>query len=183
VISSGLSGALKRAYRVGQIVVPKRVGTLRDAAGLSTDSNLAAFAERQGATLVDTLLTADRIIESQEEKARLSQFADAVDMESFHIVHEFSLEAAPVTVIRAISDAANEDLPIDFSKVLTDTGQLKVTALIKELVLQPTRIPHLIRFAKQSREAAKNLVNFLDVFLRALTPELIRCEAGATTAT
>jgi nucleoside phosphorylase len=183
VISSGLSGALKRAYRVGQIVVPKRVGTLRDAAGLSTDANLADFAERQGATLVDTLLTADRIIESQEEKARLAQFADAVDMESFHIVHEFSLEAAPVTVIRAISDAANEDLPIDFSKVLTDTGQLKLAALIKELVLQPARIPHLIRFAKQSREAAKNLVNFLDVFLRALTPELIRYEAGTTTAT
>ena len=60
-----------------------------------------------------------------EEKARLSQFADAVDMESFHIVHEFSLEAAPVTVIRAISDAANEDLPLDFSKVVTSTGQLE----------------------------------------------------------
>jgi nucleoside phosphorylase len=183
IISSGLSGALKRSYRVGQIVVPKRVATLRDAAGLATAANLADLAERQGATLVDTLLTADRIIDTQEEKARLSQFADAVDMESFHIVHEFSLEAAPVTVIRAISDAANEDLPIDFSRVVTDSGQLRAAQLIKELVLHPTKIPHLIRFAKQSREAARNLANFLDVFLRALTPELIRCQATAKTAT
>jgi adenosylhomocysteine nucleosidase len=183
IISSGLSGALRRPYRVGQIVVPKRVGTLRDAVGLATAAPLADLAERQGATVVDTLLTSDRIIDSQEEKARLAQFADAVDMESFHIVHEFSLEAAPVTVIRAISDAANEDLPLDFSKVVTSTGQLKAAPLIKALVLRPTKIPHLIRFARQSREAAKNLVNFLDVFLRALTPESIRCEARATTAT
>jgi nucleoside phosphorylase len=183
IISSGLSGALKRPYRVGQIVVPKRVGTLHDVTGLATDSALADLAERQGATLVDTLLTSDRIIETQKEKARLSQFADVVDMESFHIVHEFSLEAAPVTVIRAISDAANEDLPIDFSKVVTHTGQLRAAPLIKELVLQPTKIPHLIRFAKQSREAARNLVNFLDVFLHALTPELIRGQVTTTTAT
>lgn len=183
IISSGLSGALKRPYRVGQIVVPRRVGTLHDATGLTTDAGLADLAERQGATIVDTLLTADRIIDSHQEKARLSQFADAVDMESFHVLHEFSLEAPPVVVIRAISDAADEDLPLDFSKVLSNTGQVKVASLIKELVLQPTKIPHLTRFAKQSREAAKNLVNFLDVFLRALTPESIRCDARATTAT
>ena len=182
IISSGLSGALKRSYRVGQIVVPKRVGTFSDAAGLATAATLADLAERQGATLVDTLLTADRIIDTRGEKARLSHFADVVDMESFHIVHEFSLEAAPVTVIRAISDTADEDLPIDFSKVLTHTGRLRAAQLVKELVLHPTQIPHLIRFAKQSREAAKNLVNFLDVFLRALTPELLRCQATTTTA-
>jgi adenosylhomocysteine nucleosidase len=181
VISSGLCGGLNTRYRVGQIVTPKRVGTMRDAAGLSTAHALGDLAERQGATIIETLLTSDRIIDSREEKARLSQFADAVDMESFHIVHEFSLEAAPVTVIRAISDIATEDLPLDFSKVLTNTGQLKVAPLIKELVLRPTEIPHLIRFAKQSREAAKNLVNFLDVFLRALTPELIHSEARAAT--
>jgi nucleoside phosphorylase len=181
VISAGLCGGLNTRYRVGQIVTPKRVGTMRDAAGLSTAHALGDLAERQGATIIETLLTSDRIIDSREEKARLSQFADAVDMESFHIVHEFSLEAAPVTVIRAISDIATEDLPLDFSKVLTNTGQLKVAPLIKELVLRPTEIPHLIRFAKQSREAAKNLVNFLDVFLRALTPELIHSEARAAT--
>ena len=183
IISSGLCGGLSTRYRVGQIIVPKRVGTLRDVAGLSTAASLADLAERQGATVVETLLTADHIIDSEAEKARLSQFADAVDMESFHIVHEFSLEAIPVTVIRAISDAANETLPLDFSKVLTPAGQVKVAPLVRELVSRPTRIPHLIQFAKQSREAAKNVANFLDVFLRALTPESIRCEARATTAT
>jgi nucleoside phosphorylase len=183
IISSGLCGGLNTRFRVGQIIAPKRVGTLQDSTGISTAPSLTDLAERQGATVIEMMLSADRIIDSQREKARLSQIADAVDMESFHIVHEFSLEAAPVTVIRAISDAANEDLPIDFSKVVTSTGQLRAAQLIKELVLHPTRIPHLIRFAKQSRGAAKNLVNFLDVFLRALTPELIRCQATTKTAT
>ncbi|HXM16788.1 MAG TPA: hypothetical protein VN933_16195 [Candidatus Eremiobacteraceae bacterium] len=182
IISSGLCGGLKTRYRVGQIVAPKRIATTQDAAGLPTAHSLADLAERQGATIIDTLLTADHIIDSQAEKARLSQFADAVDMESFHIVHEFSLEAAPIIVIRAISDAANETLPLDFSKVLTSTGQVRVAPLLKELVLQPTKIAHLTRFAKQSRQAAKNLANFLEVFLCALTPELIRPEARTTAA-
>ena len=163
-------------------MTPKRVGTLQDSAGIPTAHALADLAERQGATVIETLLTSDRIIDSQRDKAQLSRIADAVDMESFHIVHEFSLEAAPVTVIRAISDAANEDLPLDFTKILSNTGQVRVARLLKELVLRPTRIPHLIRFAKQSREAAKSLANFLDVFLRALTPEQIRYEARTTAA-
>jgi nucleoside phosphorylase len=182
IISSGLCGGLNTRYRVGQIVTPRRITTTQDATGLSTAASLSDLAERQGATIIETLFTADRIIDSEAEKARLSRFADAVDMESFHIVHEFSLEAAPVTVIRAISDAANETLPLDFSKVLTDTGQVRVGPLLKELALHPARIPHLTRFARQSREAAKNLANFLDVFLRALTPEAIRTEARSTAA-
>jgi adenosylhomocysteine nucleosidase len=182
IISSGLCGGLNTRYRVGQIVAPKRVGTMHDSTGLSTAHALTDLAERQGATVIETLLTSDHIIDSQAEKARLSQFADAVDMESFHIVQEFSLEAAPVIVIRAISDAANETLPLDFSKVLTNTGQVKVAPLLKELVLQPTKIPHLTRFAKQSRQAAKNLANFLEVFLRALTPEQIHSEARTSAA-
>jgi adenosylhomocysteine nucleosidase len=192
VISSGLSGALKTPYRIGQIVVPKRVRTLRDAVGLPTAIKLTDLAERHGATVVETLLTSDRIINSHEEKTRLALFGDAVDMESFHVVREFlqpapdqatsgqirseiSAEGMPVVVIRALSDAANEDLPLDFAKVVTNSGELRTGPLIKELALQPAKIPHLIRFAKQSREAAKNLVRFIDVFLVALTPESIRC--------
>src|SRR3984885_3101013 len=76
IISSGLCGGLNTRYRVGQIVVPKRVGTMRDAAGISTAAPLADLAERQGATVIETLLTADRIIDSQREKASLSQIAD-----------------------------------------------------------------------------------------------------------
>jgi hypothetical protein len=72
IISSGLCGGLSTRYRVGQIIVPKRVGTLRDVAGLSTAASLADLAERQGATVVETLLTADHIIDSEAEKARLS---------------------------------------------------------------------------------------------------------------
>src|SRR5580698_1899464 len=182
IISSGLCGGLSTRYRVGQIIAPKRITTMQDPAGLATSTRLADLAERQGATIIEALLTSDRIIDSEAEKARLSRVADAVDMESFHIVHEFLLETIPVTVIRAISDAANETLPLDFSKVLTPTGQVKVAPLIKELVSRPARIPHLIQFAKQSRQAAKSLANFLEVFLRALTPEQIHAEARTSAA-
>lgn len=174
VISSGLAGALKDHVSVEQIVVPERVATLKDAAGFATSHELASLAERRGATAVKVLLTSDHIIATHEEKTRLAAFADVVDMESFHVVSEFSTQNMPVSVVRAISDRFDEDLPVDFARVLTHEGRVKPGALLGELVGHPSSIPGLVRFGQQSRNAAKRLAMFLDGFVGALTPEIVK---------
>jgi len=131
------------------------------------------LAVRSRATAIDTLLTSSRLIDSHEEKARLSTFADAVDMESRHILESFLAEQIPVGVIRAISDGSEEDLPIDFEKCLTSSGRLKTLPLLKELVSKPAKISELIRFGRQSRAAAEKLVGFLDAFIQNLKPEFL----------
>src|SRR5215475_858376 len=39
-VSSGLAGALKKEYSIGEVIVPERVGTLREANGLATNRDL-----------------------------------------------------------------------------------------------------------------------------------------------
>jgi len=176
VISSGLAGSLKQSYPALTIVCPSKVGGLRDSTGTAVTRAVFQLAVRNKATAIETLLTSGRIVDSHEEKARLSMFADAVDMESRHVVESFLAEQIPVGVIRAISDGSGEDLPIDFEKCLTSSGRLKTIPLIKELARKPTKLPELIRFGRQSRAASGKLVSFLDSFLQALKPELFERE-------
>jgi nucleoside phosphorylase len=174
VLSSGLAGSLKAKYVPQDIVVPLRVGSLRDASGVRGAAALILLASRRGAKVVDVLLTADRIVDTREEKQRLALFADVVDMESRHIMSKFIDENLPVAAIRAISDASSQDLPVDFAKCLTSQGRIKKAALLKELLGHPAKVPELIRFGRQSRNAAKGLAVFLDGFIEALTPEILQ---------
>ena len=172
VLSSGLAGSLKAAYSPSDIVVPLKVGSLRDATGSPTAAGLVVLAKRRGAKVVDVLWTADRIVDTREEKRRLAVFADVVDMESRHVMSEFSDQNLPVATIRAISDSSDEDLPVDFAKCLTEQGQIRKGALLKELLEHPGKVPELVRFGRQSRDAAKELAMFLDGFIVALTPDI-----------
>jgi nucleoside phosphorylase len=181
VISSGLAGALKAEHEIGEIVAPRRVGTLRDASGVSAASALLAFAEKKGAKLVETLLTSHRIIETGAEKSRLAMFGDAVDMESFHVMREFFDHGIPVATIRAISDGSDEDLPMDFSKTITSQGHVKFGSMLKELAGRPGKIPDLVRFGQQSKDAARRLATYLDSFVQGLTSEvLVAAQTGAS---
>jgi adenosylhomocysteine nucleosidase len=173
VLSSGLAGSLNSGLKVLSIAAPRRVGTLRDATGQGVSRALVDFAGQRGATLVDKLLTSDRIVDLREEKYRLSQFADLVDMESFHIVRSFINEQIPVAVVRCVSDGSDEQMPVDFEKCLDSNGSVKMLPLLKELAKQPGKVPALIRFGQQSRAAAEKIVRFLDDYIRALRPEIL----------
>jgi nucleoside phosphorylase len=173
VLSSGLAGSLKPEVRPGEVVAARRVGTLRDANGLPTTPQILDFAKRRGAILIDHLLTSDHIVETQAEKTRLAVFGEGVDMESFHVARQFSGDNIPVAVVRAISDGNDQDLPVNFEKCLTREGQVKAAPLLKELIARPKKVPELIRFGLQSRNASRRLTSFLDGLIDSLTPDML----------
>jgi nucleoside phosphorylase len=178
VLSSGLAGSLNPKHGVLSIVAPMRVGNLRDAQAANVSRSLLELAGNKGASLISALVTANRIIDTAEEKARLSHLADAVDMESFYIVCQSEQQQIPVAVIRAISDGSEEEMPIDFERVLTVDGSIRVAPLLQGLIKEPGKIPGLIRFGRQSRAAAEKLASFLDEYIQALTPELAAVPAA-----
>jgi len=178
LISSGLAGSLKKELEVGEVIVPRRVGTLRDAAGVEAHAGLVQIAAHGGSKLVEVLLTADHIVETSEEKHRLASWGDAVDMESHAIMRDLSGEGIPAVTIRAVSDASDEDLPIDFSACLTTEGNLKPLPLLMRLLRRPAKTVDLVGFGVRSKRAARNLAEFLDSFVAALRPEAIRKDIG-----
>jgi adenosylhomocysteine nucleosidase len=168
VISSGLAGALKEGLRPGDLVVPQKVRTLRNDANADADPSLRAQATQQGASPIETLITVDRIVPTAAEKERLSFFGEAVDMESALIMSHFAAAGVPIVTIRAISDAADEDLPIDFDRCLTPQGAIKPMSIVNAIVRRPGKLPNLVRFGRQSYQAAQRLATFLDDFVAAL---------------
>jgi nucleoside phosphorylase len=172
-ISTGLGGALKPEISVGEVVVAKEVCSVAVRTDLGKtsipcDAKLVALAIKSGAREVRTFFQADHIVISAAEKAKLADFADVVEMESFDVVSECSAWGTRALAVRAISDASEGDLPLDLNRAITETGGVSVSRIVGQALLRPHRIPGLVRFGRQSRQAAESLASFLDAFVNEL---------------
>jgi hypothetical protein len=98
----------------------------------------------------------------------MSKFGDFVDMESYHVLQIVTGSQIPAIAVRGISDAADRDLPVDFSKILSRDGRVGKRQLIREIARHPLKIPGLIRFGLESEKAAHALADFLDHFIATL---------------
>ncbi len=99
-------------------------------------------------------------------------------MESYHILSMVSGTQVPSLAVRAISDAADDSLPLDFGRVLTREGGIRLARLTKELLAHPFKIPALVAFGQQSAKAAQSLAEFLDRFVRAVSGQDVDRMAG-----
>jgi len=185
-VSSGLAGALRPAYQVGQVLAARSVfsetpRTYMENPVMQSSEALVSFAAECGATLVDRFHTAGRVIARAEEKRYLGETADAVEMESFDILHEANAFGIPAIAIRAVSDCADEDLPLDMGEVLNGEGQVSVPRVLGQLARRPTALPGLMRLGRQSKLAAESLAQYLDRYIAAIAG---RAELfGSATAT
>ena len=174
-ISSGLAGALHSEYRPGEVLAPKSVWAVGWNKNLFCDSPLRRWAIEAGAREVQAFYSAETVILSAVEKRKLGKDADAVEMESGEVLHEATASGARAVAIRAISDAVEEDLPLDFNRVTTATGGVSLGRVLGQVARHPGKVPSLIRFGQQSRMAAEKLCKFLDHYVEGLAkavPEL-----------
>jgi nucleoside phosphorylase len=172
-ISSGLAGALKESLNPGDIIAPQSLLAESQHADiqsdrLKVDPGLHRQALESGAIAADCLLTSDKVLVKASEKCACSSRAQSVDMESFDIVKEASAWGARGVVVRAISDSAKEDLPINFNRTLSKNHEVSVFKVIGELLKNPLALPALLRFGKQSRQAAERLARFLDEYVQTV---------------
>jgi adenosylhomocysteine nucleosidase len=169
-ISSGLAGALHPSLVPGDIIAPRVVRAEFQHADVQSDSiavdqDLHKMGFEQGAKCTDCLFTTDRVLLKAKEKQECSSKAQSVDMESFEIVKEACAWGARSVVIRAVSDAFDEDLPIDFNRTLSKDSQVSVTKVVLQVMKNPFVLPALLRFGKQSRMAAEELAKYLDKYV------------------
>lgn len=168
-ISAGLAGALDDKLVLGDIVVARNAKTPEGTCSASGDESLFDLAVPLAAKPVAASLTSGKIVATALEKDELRQYGSIVEMESVHILVAAQQSGVPAIIVRAISDAADEDLPVDFAKVLDSQGHLKFGGLLREVGLNPHRIPLLVQFGRQSRNAAKALADFLDRYIIAIS--------------
>ncbi|HEX2715871.1 MAG TPA: hypothetical protein VHM88_27115, partial [Candidatus Acidoferrales bacterium] len=78
----------------------------------------------------------------------------------------------PSVAIRAIGDAAGDEVPLDFSQALTREGEVSIPKVLVQLARNPRALPGAARFAWQCRRAAWLLARFLDVYVGSLPAEI-----------
>lgn len=171
VISSGLAGGLRPEYGPGTIVVARKVIRWEDGRALAPSARWVELAVGQGAREV-TMVSSSRVARTVEEKRRLGEAAEAVEMESFAVLDAAAARGVPAAAIRAVSDAVDDELPLDFGLIFDAAGRVRGRAVAGQLVRKPAAIGGLMRLADASRRAARNLAEFLERYTRAAEAHL-----------
>ena len=160
VLSCGFAGGLNPYLSTGTVVF-----------STDEDAGLTSVLLGAGACPVK-FYSSDRVTISVAEKQHLWEKtgADAVEMESYIIRAIRRAHGIPSATIRVISDAAHENLPLDFNALLTAEQRLNYGKLILTLLSSPSKIPALLRLQRHTQLAARNLA--------AVLSKVIPCQEG-----
>jgi len=148
VFTCGFAGALNPALCIGDVVFDQSATAPR------TITRLIAFG------IIPVTFHCSKIVAvTAAAKAQLLQEtgADAVEMESQIIQKACAVRKVPCVTLRAISDMAAEDLPLDFNTLLDDEEHLSRSKLTRAILRAPHKIPALIRLGRNSAYAAREL--------------------------
>jgi adenosylhomocysteine nucleosidase len=109
-----------------------------------------------------------RILTSAREKNELWRRtgADAVEMESGVIREICRQRQIPSATVRVISDAAAEELPVDFNALLTEKMEIHYGKLAWLLARSPARVRGLLQLQQRTKAAAQKLGQALQELLR-----------------
>jgi adenosylhomocysteine nucleosidase len=168
-IISGFAGALKSSVKLGNIVAPERVEHHANRQTEICDPDLLVHACDSGATRIAKLLTADHVVNTAAEKNRLSAFAEAVDMESFAILHAARQKNIPSAVVRVISDSFDRDMPTELDTIINPQGHVKIAGVVRYVAKHPLMVPALVRLGRDSKSAADALARFLESYINKLS--------------
>jgi len=105
----------------------------------------------------------ERVVTTATGKRGLRQQtgADAVEMESGVIRAICGKHNVPSATVRVISDTANEDLPLDFNRLMDSDQKLRYGKLTAALLKSPGKIGALLKLQKQTQAAAEQLAQVL----------------------
>lgn len=147
IVSTGLCGALDPALRIGDVVV-------------SGDAPI----ETHGSCVRGSVHSLDRVAVTAAEKRvlRNQTGAIAVDMESAAIQSRAAEWNLPFFCVRAVSDRAGDNLPLDFNRYRNTRGDFSRGGIALAAITRPfTVMPQLIEFDRNCRRAADALGDFL----------------------
>jgi adenosylhomocysteine nucleosidase len=168
-IVSGFAGALKPSVKLRDIVACERVQNHASRQTEICNHDLLALAAKNGATRIATLLTTDHVVNTATEKNRLSAFAEAVDMESFVILHAARQKNVPSAVVRVISDSFDRDMPAELDTLVDPHGHVKIAGVVRYVAKHPLMVPALMRLGRDSKTAAEALAHFLESYINKLS--------------
>jgi len=146
IINTGFCGALDPSLAIGDIVL---WGNSPGQCGLPVFNG--------------EIVSSDHVVVTAEEKGRLREKtgAIAVEMEAAAVKKIAADWEVPFYCVRAVSDRADEDMPLDFNAYRDSAGRFSLPAIALAALRRPfTRIPALRRLEANCNLAAESLGAF-----------------------
>jgi adenosylhomocysteine nucleosidase len=159
LITCGFAGGLIPELNVGDVIFEIRSsGGAGDQAYAAVRSKLATAGAREG-----KIYCADRIATTAADKKKLQEDtgADAAEMESGAVQGVCGGLGIPCITVRVISDTADQDLPLDFNRFLTEDKTLDMSKLMMAVAKAPWKMGALMELQKNTKLAAQRLADVL----------------------
>ncbi len=180
LISFGFGGAVLPGMAAGDLAIAGRVFPVRESLpdagetiGLLYPSGLLPNLQNIGNTLGFAvgqcdILTSDKILNKKELVGGLPSGVTnpVLDMETWAIALEAVRRNVPLLAIRAISDAAEEELEFCLERFMDREMNIRISRVLLTIASRPGILPQLIRLAGNSRSAGRNLAVALEEVVR-----------------
>jgi hopanoid-associated phosphorylase len=159
VISIGLGGGLSPLLKVGEVVIADQI--LSGAEHWRCDERWrVALAAKLPQAHQGPVAASDLILEDRDDKAALYAKTGAlvVDMESAVAARFAAGRKLPFAALRVISDDAGHVLPPAALVAMKPDGGIALGRVLASLLRHPLQVPGLIRTARTSNKAFKELL-------------------------
>jgi adenosylhomocysteine nucleosidase len=156
LVSFGFAGGLDPALRPGSLVIPTSI--LSEGRLYAADPSLA---DRFGGLTGHCLVAGEETATDATAKRELHAMtrAHAIDLESGSVARAALAHGLPFVVVRAISDAADRDLPPAALLALDQRGRINLFRVLTSVLRQPGQLPALLALASDAARARRALVN------------------------
>ena len=159
VISFGLAGGLSPLLKAGEVVIADQVISGSEQ-WRCDDRWRVALAARLAHAHQGPVAASNVILENWDDKAALyaKTGALAVDMESAAAARFAAARKLPFAVLRVISDDARHVLPPAALVAMKPDGGIALGRVLGSLLRNPLQVPSLIRTARTSNKAFRELL-------------------------
>src|SRR5260370_20258639 len=145
LVSAGLAGSLTSGVKVGEAFLAANVIDAASGKGYSTGSGIR------------TLVTANKILGSEEKRAFAQRFAaHAVDMETAALAAVAAQSGVPFFAVKAISDELEFPMP-PMDKFVDAHGNFATGKFVLHAALRPALLPVVFRLAPTTNRPATAL--------------------------
>jgi adenosylhomocysteine nucleosidase len=156
VVSTGFCGALDPRLRAADIWTATEVRNEQGARYAALEPRSRRSASR------GPVLSIDRVAATRKQKEELRRTgAGVVEMEAMAVAGAAETRSLPFYCIRAVSDRAGADLPLDFNRYRGAGGRISTSRIVLGAALRPWTWVGLIRLARDASRASRALGDYL----------------------